>query len=147
MLCTHSFVLFILSHYIVVLTSPFFVFFFVHFALTHRSAAAAVLFPRDHIFMRLTYVPIPFAVAMYAVIDLSSMFLDPNSEVGHAGHVGGFLMGAAYVAALWRFKRINGVTAAQRFGKELPIQAWFKNRPNPIGFIRSAAPAGPPPMH
>jgi membrane associated rhomboid family serine protease len=89
--------------------------------------------------MRQTFVPIPIAAAIYFFVDLVSVYASPDSDVGHAGHVGGFLAGLGYLAYLWNFRRIGGLTARERFKSPLPFFAMLKKRANPIGFVTSAS--------
>jgi membrane associated rhomboid family serine protease len=90
------------------------------------SAAAAALFPLDQVRVRNYFLPLPLAVGLYVASDLVGL-LQQGSPVDHAGHLGGLLMGAAYVTKAWYSK-----SGSFRFlhslptGGELPIVYRFK---------------------
>ena len=67
------------------------------------SAVAACLFPLDQIMFRNIRVPLPIAVGMFFLSDLSG--LSKESATDHAGHIGGLICGVAYVTAAWYSKR------------------------------------------
>jgi membrane associated rhomboid family serine protease len=68
------------------------------------SAVAACLFPLDRIMFRNVRLPLPLAVGLYFLSDLSGLTSE-ESQTDHAGHLGGLLCGLVYVTTAWYSKR------------------------------------------
>jgi len=68
------------------------------------------------------YLPLPVAAGIFILSDLSGL-LSEGSPTDHAGHLGGLLMGAIYVATAWYSKRFGSRFQILRnmTGGDLPI--------------------------
>jgi membrane associated rhomboid family serine protease len=105
------------------------------------SAVSAALFPMDHVRPNprlFFYIPLPLAVGIYVasdlvgVTDMLSESEDPmasGSNVDHAGHLGGLVMGIYYVTTCWYGKK-GSFKFLQKLvkGGDLPIVYRFKQR-------------------
>lgn len=67
------------------------------------SAASACCFPRDRIYHRAFLLPLPAAVALYMASDLAGLTQGLDSNVGHAAHLCGAVVGLVYIALFWRY--------------------------------------------
>jgi membrane associated rhomboid family serine protease len=67
------------------------------------ASVAACLFPMDKMMFRNIQLPLPIAVGMFFMSDLSGLFQE--SATDHAGHLGGLLCGIAYVTTAWYSKK------------------------------------------
>ena len=67
------------------------------------SAVAAALFPLDSVRARGYYLPLPVAVGLFVLSDLSGLTVG-GSPVDHAGHLGGMAIGVFYIMTAWYSK-------------------------------------------
>ena len=70
------------------------------------AAVSAALFPLDKVQpnpLRGLAIPLPSAVLLYVVSDLIGV-TQAGSPVDHVGHLGGIVMGIAYVSIAWYSK-------------------------------------------
>lgn len=67
------------------------------------ASVAACLFPMDRMMFRNIQLPLPIAVGMFFLSDLSGLMQESTTD--HAGHLGGLLCGLAYVTTAWYSKK------------------------------------------
>eukprot|EP01090_Pellita_catalonica_P012998 TRINITY_DN2988_c0_g1_i1.p1 TRINITY_DN2988_c0_g1~~TRINITY_DN2988_c0_g1_i1.p1 ORF type:complete len:196 (+),score=11.55 TRINITY_DN2988_c0_g1_i1:266-853(+) len=88
------------------------------------AMASALLFPKDIVFAGRLLLPIPFAVAIYVVSDTYGIIRTSEYDTtDHAGHVGGFIAGAAYISFLW-----YRVSPAFKLRGAIPLVKWVMRR-------------------
>lgn len=97
------------------------------------AGVAACLFPLDRVrpspVRSNLALPLPSAVVLYVVSDLAGLTegISNKSQVDHAGHLGGMIMGMIYVTIAW-YTRTGSFRFLQRhpIGGQLPLVFRFR---------------------